>query len=88
MPLTLAYFFESKIFLNLSFIDSVASKSSYSLITIMKNCIAQKSRITITMCGVTTLQMKSRTYATNHPTYSLIYNVINFDISWCFNLSF
>ena len=46
-------------FLNLSFIDSVASKSSYSLITIMKNCIAQKSRITITMCGVTTLQMKA-----------------------------
>ena len=25
----------------------------------MKNCIAQKSRITITMCGVTTLQMKA-----------------------------
>ena len=48
-------------FLNLSFIDSVASKSSYSLITIMKNCIAQKSRITITMCSMTTLQMKSRT---------------------------
>ena len=55
-------------FLNLSFIDSVASKSSYSLITIMKNCIAQKSRITITMCGMTTLQMKSRTYPTDHPT--------------------
>ena len=55
-------------FLNLSFIDSVASKSSYSLITIMKNCIAQKSRITITMCGVDYLTNESRTYATDHPT--------------------